>query len=87
MRELFMNGRHRRMFVLIAMQYVLDMPPDLRSQVDYVFALRDTIHSSRDKLWKQVLHAHTHTPRDPSGRDQRLCVVVRAVLRVLPHVP
>jgi hypothetical protein len=53
MRQLFMNGRHRRIFYILAMQYVLDMPPDLRSQVDYVFALRDTIISSREKLWKQ----------------------------------
>ena len=52
-RELFMNGRHRRVFFISCQQYAMDMPPSLRSQIDYVFALRDTIISSRKKLWEQ----------------------------------
>ena len=52
-RQLFMNGRHRRCGLIICMQYVLDMPPDLRSNIDVCLALRDNIHSSREKLWKQ----------------------------------
>ena len=51
-REVFMNGRHRRILLLMAMQYVLDMPPDLRSNVDIIIAARDNILSSREKLWK-----------------------------------
>tara|TARA_B100000700_G_C14781815_1_gene731721 strand:- start:298 stop:741 length:444 start_codon:yes stop_codon:yes gene_type:complete len=31
----------------------MDMPPDLRSQVDVVFQLRDNIQSSRKKTWEQ----------------------------------
>lgn len=31
----------------------MDMPPDLRSQVDVVFQLRDNIQSSRRKTWEQ----------------------------------
>lgn len=52
-RSLFMNGRHRRVFFLNAMQYCMDLGPDLRSQVDYVFQLRDNIQSSRKKTWEQ----------------------------------
>jgi energy-coupling factor transporter ATP-binding protein EcfA2 len=52
MRELFMNGRHRKIFFMNAVQYMMDMPAALRSQVDYVFALKENIISSREKLWK-----------------------------------
>ena len=52
-RQLFMNGRHRRIFFLNCQQYAMDMPPDLRSQVDVVFQLRDNILSSRKKTWEQ----------------------------------
>lgn len=31
----------------------MDMGPDMRSQIDYVFALRDPVISSRKKLWEQ----------------------------------
>jgi energy-coupling factor transporter ATP-binding protein EcfA2 len=51
-RELFMNGRHRKVFFMNSVQYMMDMPAALRSQVDYVFALKENIISSREKLWK-----------------------------------
>ena len=51
-RELFMNGRHRKIFFMNSVQYMMDMPAALRSQVDYVFALKENIISSREKLWK-----------------------------------
>jgi len=51
-RDIFMNGRHLRLSVLIACQYVMDMGPDLRTQCDYVFALRENIISNKAKLWK-----------------------------------
>jgi hypothetical protein len=51
-RDIFMNGRHLRLYFVVAMQYVMDMTPDLRTQVDYVFALRESIISNKHKLWK-----------------------------------
>ena len=51
-RNLFMNGRHRKVFFLNCQQYVMDMPPDLRTNVDYIFALRENIMSNKEKLWK-----------------------------------
>ena len=50
-REIFMNGRHLRITLINAMQYVMDMSPDLRSQIDYVFALRENIIANRKKLY------------------------------------
>ena len=51
-RNLFMNGRHRKIFFISCQQYVTDMPPELRGQVDYVFALREPIISNKERLWK-----------------------------------
>ena len=52
MRRLFMNGRHRKIFFLAAVQYLMDLPPDLRANVDFVFALKENIIANREKLWK-----------------------------------
>tara|TARA_B110000008_G_C16899318_1_gene536084 strand:+ start:495 stop:1355 length:861 start_codon:yes stop_codon:yes gene_type:complete len=51
-RDLFMNGRHMHITLCNAVQYVMDIGPDLRTQVDYVFALRENIISNKSKLWK-----------------------------------
>ncbi len=51
-RKIFMNGRHHKIFFVNLMQYCMDMGPDLRANVDYVFALQDTNMSNRIKLWK-----------------------------------
>ena len=39
-RSLFMNGRHYKMLFIITMQYALGIPPNLRTNIDYVFILR-----------------------------------------------
>lgn len=52
MRDLFMNGRHLHITFVNAMQYIMDMGPDLRTQVDYVFALKENIMSNKMKLWR-----------------------------------
>jgi hypothetical protein len=52
MREIFMNGRHFNCAFVNSVQYLVDMKPALRTQVDYVFALRETNAETRKKLWK-----------------------------------
>jgi thymidylate kinase len=49
-RQLLMNGRHDKIFTIISAQYLMDLAPSLRAQVDYVFALRDPIRANREKL-------------------------------------
>ena len=51
-RDLAMNGRHLKVSFINAMQYLMDMGPDIRSQVDYCFALRENIPANRVKLYK-----------------------------------
>ena len=53
MRELFLNGRHRRITVIMALQYALILPPVLRGNTDIVISARDPIKSSREKLYQQ----------------------------------
>ena len=52
-RALFMNGRHYKAFFIITMQYALGIPPNLRTNVDYVFVLREPYNSNRKKLFEQ----------------------------------
>ncbi len=51
-RQLFMNGRHWKIFFLLTTQYCMDLPPGLRSNIDYVFVLRENVIQNREKLWK-----------------------------------
>ena len=50
-RSLFMNGRHYKMLFLVTMQYGLGVPPVLRTNIDYVFLLRENIVRNRKVLY------------------------------------
>lgn len=50
-RNIFMNGRHYKLLVIIALQYCMDIPPSLRTCVDYVFMLRENIPRNRERLF------------------------------------
>jgi hypothetical protein len=52
-RYLFMNGRHVHTMFIITMQYAIGIPPNLRTNIDYVFILRETILRNRRQLYEQ----------------------------------
>jgi hypothetical protein len=52
MRCLFMNGRHWQVMLIISMQAPLGIPPQLRSNIDYVFILRENILKERRKIYE-----------------------------------
>jgi len=52
MRLLFMNGRHWKVMLIITMQYPLGIPPNLRTNIDYVFILREPYLANRKKIWE-----------------------------------
>jgi hypothetical protein len=52
MRVLFMNGRHWKVMLVITMQFPLGIPPNLRTNIDYVFILREPYLSNRKKIWE-----------------------------------
>ena len=51
MRLLFMNGRHWKIMLIITMQYPLGVPPNLRTNIDYVFILREPYISNRKRIY------------------------------------
>jgi hypothetical protein len=52
MRALLFNGRHWKIMLVITMQYPLGIPPTFRTNIDYVFILRENYHSNRKKIWE-----------------------------------
>jgi hypothetical protein len=52
MRLLFMNGRHWKVMLVITMQYPLGMPPTLRTNIDYVFILRENYIANRKRIYE-----------------------------------
>jgi len=52
MRLLFMNGRHWKIMLVITMQYPLGIPPNLRTNIDYVFILREPYIANRKRIWE-----------------------------------
>jgi len=51
-RSLFMNGRHFKILFIITMQYALGIPPNLRTNIDYIFILRENYVSNRKRLYE-----------------------------------
>ena len=52
MRLLFMNGRHWKIMLIITMQYPLGVPPNLRTNIDYVFILREPYLANRKRIYE-----------------------------------
>ena len=52
MRLLFMNGRHWKIMTVITMQYPLGVPPNLRTNIDYTFILREPYINNRKRIYE-----------------------------------
>ena len=52
MRLLFMNGRHWKVMLVITMQFPLGVPPNLRTNIDYVFILREPYINNRKRIYE-----------------------------------
>ena len=51
-RSLFMNGRHFKILFMITMQYALGIPPNLRTNIDFIFILRENYINNRKRLYE-----------------------------------
>jgi hypothetical protein len=56
-RYLFMNGRWLKVFFIITMQYPLGIQPALRTNVDYVFILREPYTNNRKRIYENYASA------------------------------
>ena len=52
MRCIFMNGRHYKLTFILTMQFPLGVKPHLRTNIDYVFILRENIVSNRRRIYE-----------------------------------
>lgn len=52
MRHIFFNGRHDHIALVCAAQYMMDVDPSMRTNIDYLFVLRENILTNRQKLFK-----------------------------------
>ena len=52
MRLLFMNGRHWKLMLVITMQYPLGVLPNLRTNIDYTFILREPYIANRKRIYE-----------------------------------
>lgn len=50
--ELFFNGRHHHLSFILTMQFSLGIPPELRSNFDYIFLLAEDFPSNRKRLYE-----------------------------------
>ena len=52
-RFIYLNGRHYKITMLTAAQYGTDVgSPAIRSNIDYVFLLRENVVGNQEKLWR-----------------------------------
>jgi hypothetical protein len=51
-KEIFFNGRHYNITLVMSLQYLVAMPPAYRTNVDFVFAGREVTKEHMDKLYK-----------------------------------
>lgn len=52
MRSIFFNGRHDNIGLICAAQYLMDIDASLRTNVDYLFVMRENVLINRQKLYK-----------------------------------
>lgn len=51
-KQVFQNGRHYGITMLLSMQFALDMPPAIRTNTDYVFCFRHAVLSDQERLYR-----------------------------------
>ena len=50
-RRVFMQGRHANLGMALSVQYLMDLPPDLRTNCGYVFCTADAVHQNKKRLF------------------------------------
>lgn len=48
----YKKGRHWKCMYILSLQYAMDVKPSIRTNIDGIFILRESIESNREKLYK-----------------------------------
>lgn len=51
-KEIFFNGRHYKLLFILTMQSPMGIPPDLRTNIDFTFILKNNNSNDREKIYK-----------------------------------
>ena len=51
-REIFFNGRHYGITIIITFQYMMEIGPEYRGNIDYIFVYKEPRKDATDKLYK-----------------------------------
>ena len=49
---LYKKGRHWKLMYILSLQYAMDIKPQIRTNIDGIFILREPIESNREKLYR-----------------------------------
>jgi len=67
-RRIAFNGRHAKIFLILSMQYSMDLDPSIRQQIDFVFLSREKNKHYREKLY----NAYNVCFESPSAFDRAM---------------
>ena len=59
MKTCFINSRLLNLLLIITIQYPLGIPPELRTNIDYIFIFRENIISNRKRLYEHYANIFT----------------------------
>jgi hypothetical protein len=51
LRQFFMNGRHFQIFLIMSVQYIMDLSVTLRTNIDFVFAMKENNIQNIERLY------------------------------------
>ena len=60
----YKNGRHWHMIHILSLQYSLDIMPNIRSNIDYTFIMRESSKKNRKKLYENYCPDCVETQED-----------------------
>ena len=73
--------------LIITMQYPLGIPPNLRTNIDYVFILREPYMTNRKRIWENYASMFPTLESFCSVMDQTTenyeCLVIKIILNLI----
>lgn len=63
-RDLALNGRHRNIFAVITCQYIIDLPPPIRQNIDYWFFFKEDNDKIRHEIYDMFCKTHIQNYKD-----------------------
>jgi AAA+ ATPase superfamily predicted ATPase len=85
MSELFFNHRHFNLSFIMCLQYPLHIPPEYRTNFDYIFMLNNNIRSTKKRIYEQyagmfsTFEEFEHIFDDITNEDHKCLVIDQTI--------